>query len=321
MDKLEKIIELHRLFSRNKRALSLEYILERLDCVESTFHRLRTYMVKTLNAPIFHDANRGGYRYDLNDGDRFELPGLWLSVKETEALLGFQNAMEAMQQGFFSEVFTPVKKHLNGFLKKQGLYGTKDANPVRIIPLHSRQVDDALFRTCADAVVAKRTLFLEHDKPDGSSTVDRTVSPFSLIRYRDNWYLDAWCHLRGELRTFSLDRIRSVSASSVPFHPVTRKDRDLFYADAYGIFNGPAVHTARIRFTGVAAAQVSREQWHPRQTGERSPDGSYLLTLPYGDDRELVMDILKWGPNADVVSPPELRNRVKSLLSGALRHY
>lgn len=37
---------------------------------------------------------------------------------------------------------------------------------------------------------------------------ERVVSPQRLIYYRDNWYLDAWDHLREALRSFSIDRIR-----------------------------------------------------------------------------------------------------------------
>lgn len=37
-----------------------------------------------------------------------------------------------------------------------------------------------------------------------------TISPQRLVHYRDNWYLDAWCHLRNDLRRFSVDAIQRV---------------------------------------------------------------------------------------------------------------
>jgi predicted DNA-binding transcriptional regulator YafY len=36
---------------------------------------------------------------------------------------------------------------------------------------------------------------------------EREVSPQRLVHYRDNWYLDAWCHLREDVRSFSIDAI------------------------------------------------------------------------------------------------------------------
>ena len=44
---------------------------------------------------------------------------------------------------------------------------------------------------------------------------------------------------------------------------------------------------------------VANEQWHPEQRGETLEDGSFILEVPYSDDRELVMDIMKYGPDVD----------------------
>ena len=39
-------------------------------------------------------------------------------------------------------------------------------------------------------------------------------------------------------------------------------------------------------------------------------DGCYELKVPYSDDRELIMDILKYGGDCVVVEPEDLRGRV-----------
>jgi len=43
-------------------------------------------------------------------------------------------------------------------------------------------------------------------------TGQRTLSPQHLTHYRDNWYLDAWCHTKKALRTFLLDNIQKTTA-------------------------------------------------------------------------------------------------------------
>jgi proteasome accessory factor C len=64
------------------------------------------------------------------------------------------------------------------------------------------------FATIAGALAARRRLHLHYYHRDRDSTDERVVSPQRLSHYRDNWYLDAWCHLRRGLRTFALDAIR-----------------------------------------------------------------------------------------------------------------
>ena len=49
---------------------------------------------------------------------------------------------------------------------------------------------------------------------------------------------------------------------------------------------------------------VSREVWHPSQKTSLDSDGSLLLSIPYSDDRELVGDIIQFGPEVEVLTPP-----------------
>jgi predicted DNA-binding transcriptional regulator YafY len=76
-----------------------------------------------------------------------------------------------------------------------------------------------------------------------------------------------------------------------------------------------------LRFTPRRARWVSAEAWHPDQRARFEADGSYVLEIPYSDDRELVMDILKHGPEVEIVGPPALRQRVKDLLYETLQRY
>lgn len=64
---------------------------------------------------------------------------------------------------------------------------------------------------------------------------------------------------------------------------------------------------------------MAHEVWHPNQKGEMQEDGSYLLEVPYADDRELIHDILRQGKEVDVLNPPELINNLRSELEEMLK--
>jgi predicted DNA-binding transcriptional regulator YafY len=66
---------------------------------------------------------------------------------------------------------------------------------------------------------------------------------------------------------------------------------------------------------------VSRETWHPRQDGKLQLDGSYLLKFPYSREPELVMDILKYGADVEVLAPDSLRAAVVGELTSAAKLY
>jgi predicted DNA-binding transcriptional regulator YafY len=146
----------------------------------------------------------------------------------------------------------------------------------------------------------------------------RIVSPQRLAHYRDNWYLDAWCHSRQALRSFAVDRIRRVKVLDTPADNIPEIQLDAHFADGYGIFAGAAKHTAILRFTPQRARWVADERWHPQQQGRFLDDGAYELQIPYADSRELVMDILRHVPEVEVVAPEELRQEIRARLIAAL---
>lgn len=93
------------------------------------------------------------------------------------------------------------------------------------------------------------------------------------------------------------------------------------FGSGYGIFTGPAEHRALLRFSPERARWVAREQWHPHQTGQFDEQGRYLLTVPYAEPTELVMDLLRYGPDVEVLEPQLLRETVRRQLQRASANY
>ncbi len=93
------------------------------------------------------------------------------------------------------------------------------------------------------------------------------------------------------------------------------------FADAYGIFAGKSDKTAVLIFNAYRARWVAEEMWHPKQQGRFLEDGRYEVSIPYGKSQELIMDILKYGPDVEVIAPEELRQAVKERLIQALGIY
>lgn len=321
MDKWEKVMTLHRLLNCRKYAIPLDTILNEIECSEATFHRIRDFLQYTLRAPVIFDRRYNGYRYDTPDDSPFELPGVWFTRDEIEALLCFDSAVESLQPGFFRELLEPLKNRFVPALKAQETTMAALRERIKILSMASRACDPDVFRAIASAVVKRRKLAITHRGLESVNPTPRTVSPQTLVRYRDNWYLDAFCHLRNGLRTFALNRIQTAEAAPGRFKTVPEKQLKCFFAEAYGIFTGPADKTAEIEFYGTAARDVAQQEWHPKQKGRWVDDTTYRLTIPYGHDRELLMDVLKWGENARILNPASLRNKAASILSSALKNY
>jgi len=192
---------------------------------------------------------------------------------------------------------------------------------VRILHMTARQTPNENFQTAASALLQRKQLHIHYHGRTRDEISTRDISPQRLTHYRDNWYLDAWCHQSRALRSFSVDRIRKSQPLEQIALEISDAELDAHFASAYGIFAGAATHTAILRFTPERARWVADEQWHPEQQSRWLIDERYELTVPYSNDKELIMDILKYGPDVEVIAPDALRKAVKIQLDRARSQY
>lgn len=321
MDKVDHIYKLHQLLSRRRTAVSRSDITRELECSEPTVYRTISTMRDRLRAPIEFDKENEGYRYTRGaNSDVYELPGLWFSANELHALLVFDAMLQNLEPGLLGDHLAPFRQRVTQLLEHRRLGLTEASRRVRILSMASRRAGEH-FGTVAGATLRRRKLHITYDGRERGKVTARDISPQRIVRYRDNWHCDAWCHLRKELRNFSIDRIRSARELDEPADDINEAKLDEHYASAYGIFAGKANKTAVLRFSKERARWVADEQWHPQQSGQYLTDGSYELRIPYSDDPELLMDILRHGPDVEIVGPEALRKAIRERLQTTLARY
>ena len=130
----------------------------------------------------------------------------------------------------------------------------------------------------------------------------------------------AYCEQASALRIFSLDRIRHAEVLSEPANASDTAALNRFIGASFGIFSGSASAWAVLRFSPDASRWVADETWHSDQIGHWL-EGRYELQVPYSDPRELLMDILKYGPEVTVMAPAELRAMIAERLRAAAEIY
>ncbi len=320
MDRFDRIYDLHKVLSVSRYPVSRKKLEVELQCSRATVKRIIDSMRIYLNAPIEYDQKLNGYYYDRQGGEMYELPGIWFNASELHALLSVQQLLTQVQPGLLEKQLSPLKQSISRLLNLHKEKGDELVQRIRILQVASRQTGEA-FQTVAGATASRKRLQIHYYKRSSDESDERVLSPQRLVYYRDNWYLDAWCHLRKGLRTFALDNIQQARLLDKRAKDVDSDILSAHYSSAYGIFSGAATRTATLRFTAERARWVSKEQWHSEQQARWLDDGRYELRIPYQNPTELIMDILRHGGEVEVVSPPELRQAVQQQLQEALEHY
>jgi predicted DNA-binding transcriptional regulator YafY len=312
VDRTERFYKIDRLL-REQRIVTFTQLQTALEVSRATLKRDLEYMRSRLHAPIEFDRALGGYRLARADatGKRYELPGVWFSPSEIHALLTLQHLVANLRAGsVLAPHVTAIANRLTAALGDADQSLSELRRRVRIIDIASRHIELAHFETVGSALIKRRRIKVTYFGRARGDLTARIVSPQRLIHYRDNWYLDAYCHLREDVRSFSVDAIRAAVMLETEAVDIDDQKLDRVLGSGYGIFSGEQVTWATLRFTPACARWVGAERWHPEQRVRVEADGSLMLEIPYSDPRELTMDILRHGADVEVIAPQALRDHV-----------
>jgi predicted DNA-binding transcriptional regulator YafY len=322
MERTERFYRIQQLL-RDRRVVPFTVFLEQLEVSRATVKRDLEYLRNRMNAPIAWDPEARGYRFAAPEqgSAQYELPGLWFNASEIHALLTMRHLLAHLEPGIIAPHLAPIGERLALLLGSADHSAEEVQKRVRILGMAARRFAHESFAVAGSALLRRKRLHLRYHVRARDEVTEREVSPQRLVYYRDNWYLDAWCHRRDDLRSFAIDAIRDAEILDKKAREIPESTLNRVLGAGYGIFSGQRVRWGRLRFTPERARWVAAEEWHPRQRGRFEADGSYVLEIPYSDDRELVMDILRHGPEVEVLGPAPLRGVVRERLAATLARY
>jgi predicted DNA-binding transcriptional regulator YafY len=316
---------LHRIkyMIQSRGCVPIEDFMTSLEISRATFKRDLDYLRDRMNAPIIYDRSMGGYRFDKpNAGDKIELPGLWFSEKEATALVLMQHLLANLDtSGLLSPHIAPLMDIVDGILGQSEVSAKELRKRIKVFGMSARKNVLENFEEVGVSLLKRQRLQLSYYSKGKNELTERAVSPQRLIFYRDNWYLDAYCHFRKGLRSFAMDGIRTAHVLEDKATEVSEKELHENFAESYGIFSGKATQRAKLRFTPEKARWVSAETWHGQQVSSFDKDGNYVLEFDYNQDPELVMEIMKHGDGVEVIGPASLKSKVRAELEKALKKY
>lgn len=323
MDRTERFYKIQKMLTE-KQSVTAEQFMNALEISRATFRRDLEYLRDRLGAPIDWDSDLRAYVLKQIPGENGikSLPGLWLNEREIHGLLSVIELLKNIEpEGLVGAHLQPIRERLEKMLEHGEFTAKEISRRIRVASLAKRITSSAFFQEIADALLKRKRLHIQHFGRQDGKVTQREVSPQRLVYYRDNWYLDAFCHERDDLRTFSLDAIEAVQALDKDAVSVEESVLTEELESGYGIFAGKKHHIAKLKFSPFRSRWVAKEQWHPNQKGRLLEDGSYLLEVPYSDETELTLDILRQGPEVEVLSPSALRTNVAQVLKRSAALY
>lgn len=303
-------------------SLQSRSVVRAADCAERFGVSIRTIYrdIRTLEQagiPICGDAGVG---YSLVAG--YKLPPLMFTPEEALAMLTAEKFIENLTDSHnslqFRSAMDKVRAVMRG-VERGYMENIGDRISIRQQTPETKHPD--LLQTILRSIDSREILAMDYTRFDGGVS-RREVEATGVIFLHPCWYLTAWCHLRGEYRTFRLDRIDSLAPTGRPHtiaeHPplidITNKHKTMKITNIE-VTNLEPIKVAGLHHTGnysgIGAAFGRLAEWAGKT--------NYWAKQPrmigiYHDDPDTT-------PTAELRSTAALEDKGAPALAPGMEHY
>lgn len=141
----------------------------------------------------------------------------------------------------------------------------------------------------------------------------RKINPYGLTFRFGAWYLIGWCHLRQDVRTFGVDRIKEIKVIDDHFAYPDDFDLSNYLSHGWSLQADGEPENIKLRFSKEITPWISGCRFHPNQRISAQPDGSSIFEVTVAGIEEIKHWILSYGRNVEVISPETLRQSIAGI--------
>jgi len=305
-----KIIQALSSSGRGKIAVQLA---EEVECTLRTVYR-DLEALQAAGFPVYNERDDDGRSlWQLSDAVKKQTP-LPLSMPELMALYFCSDMVKTLPDTVFHESLASLFKKIKATLPPASLHYLQHIG--KTITVGNKQYKN--YSSCRDvielinkAAIQWRSIQFMYYSMSGRRETKRTVDPYRIWFFKGSFYLVGFCHLRNEVRIFSVDRIKKLSVTEKRFTVREDFDFDAFMQSGFGVAGG-VPETVRVEFDESVARYIEDKVWHASQKISRNGDGSVGFEANVALTPELKSWILNWGSHARVLEPEALRADIRT---------
>jgi proteasome accessory factor B len=266
--------------------------------------------------PWFYDREAGVYRFEGG----YSLRKLELSNDELFGLLALKGIAGSLGGNIGASIESIAKR----LTRVAGSSSAKAEQPTVRVQIANPQLDperDAIFRTLQRAQLDRQSVRFSYVDKRRHAT-KRHVDPYGFVVSGGRVYLVAHDRGRGAKRVFALDAIADARLSPQRFTMPADFDIEAFAARSVsGIMHGDAALRVRVRFSPVIARAAAADRIVRERTIAEGADGFVEIEYTVADADEFVRWTMKWGAEAEILSPAAVRTSAAALARAILRRY
>ena len=300
---------------QSRRQWTVSELSDELDVSDRTVHRY-IGMLEEMGIPLYSERGPFGGFSLLRT---YKLPPLIFTPEEATVLYMGAQLVQDIWGKPFQDAVTGVTAKLDNVLPDDIRQEVSRAQRSLVVmtgssrdytPYHELM---ACLRDCMAEEVSVSLRYHSFSRVE----TDRKVDPYALSFRWGNWYLIGYCHLRKELRTFRIDRIRDCTVLGQTFRLPRDFDAKTYLEDTMRWDNQ---YEVVVRLEEEIAPRI-REMASDWMRVSDNVDGSVTVRFDVDNLNWATGWVLSWGRLARALEPPALIERVKNTARDVIDQY
>ena len=272
--------------------------------------------------PLYAENGEKGNRWKFVDTYKFKVPHPF-TFTELMSLHLSKNLFRVFQDTVFSESLESLFEKVRSTLPSQMLAYLDQIQStfhMGIKPYKEYKRFRKIINKVNQAAMECRRIEMIYKPLRSKRDILRKIDPYKIWFFEGTIYIIGFCHLRNEIRTFVIDRIKILRLTDEKFNPPDDFDLDEYTRYSFKVMQDD-LYTVKVRITPAWARYIGEKIWHESQRSRKFRDGSLELTFQIAGLDEIKQWIMSLGPEAYVEEPKRLRDMVKADMKKALIQY
>lgn len=322
-DSAETLLKLVLALQSTRQGLSLDEMADQHSVSRRTVERLRDAVAR-----LYDDELESTTDFDGVKRWRLRRPKVIAPSQGVETLAALEIAAKLCDQANMSsqsvrlnELHQSLRSHLPAPQLNRietDLEALTLAEGIAIRQAPHIQIDHGVFYTVRQAILQCSVLNITYLSRSSQKRSYQQIYPYGFV-YAHQPYLVAFTPYANDWRYFQLGGIEQAALCDEHFTADPAFSLTAFCAQSFGVFQEPPqqVHLA---FAADAAADAAKYHFHPTQRVEWQPDGTLDIRFTAGGLNEMCWHLFRWGDSVRIISPPDLRQRMREWCEAAMRH-
>ena len=320
-DQLARQWKIFQTLISSRRGKSVTDLAANLDCHKRTVYR-DLEALQIAGFPLYDEKVNGKSLWCLLDTARKPMP-IPFSLPELVALYFGRDAFKVLKDTVFYDSLESLFQKIKTTLPSQSRkYLSLIEKSLKVGPKPYKQYGKfrEIIEQINEAVINRKIIEIVYFAMGRKKMTRREVAPYRLWYADGGFYLIGYCRWRKEIRIFAIDRIKKLRLTDEPFEVPDDFDVDELTKYSFGVFHDESVKV-RVHFSADVAGYIKEKVWHASQRIEVLDDGSVIFEAEVAGTEEIKFWIMRWGSNAYVLEPEELREEIQSEAAGMLVMY